>query len=100
APQYINKINPITVMSISLNEYRAELISNILVAGSQEEVKDLIGNSLENLERNKVTTENIAGFVDWNITYLEKLNPMNKEVMEWSNIQMARIYFQHIRRTS
>jgi len=55
-------------MPNSLNEFGAELISKILVAGSQEEVKILVDSSLKNLEQNKVNTEKVAGVVDTTIT--------------------------------
>ncbi len=85
-------------MSILLNEYGAELISKILVAGSQEEVKFIVNNSLKNLEQNKVNAEHIAGFIDTTITQLETFNPMKKDSKQWSNIKMARIHLQHIKR--
>ena len=85
-------------MANSLIEYGAELKKKILVAASQEEVKILIDSSLKNLEQNKVNEEKVAGFVDTLITHLETLNPMNKDACQWSNINMARIHFQQIKR--
>lgn len=85
-------------MSISLNDYQATLFNKILVAGSQEEVKILIDNSLKKLEQNKMDTGKVADFVNENITHLETLNPMNMDALQWSNSNMARIYFQHIKR--
>lgn len=87
-------------MSISLTEYGKELINKIQVAGSQEEVKGLIDRSLKNLEQSKGDAEKVARFVETSITHLANLNPMNKDANQWSNINMARIHFQHIKRES
>ncbi|MCW3091357.1 MAG: hypothetical protein JWP81_2426 [Ferruginibacter sp.] len=85
-------------MAISLNQYETQLLSEIMVAGSQEEVKSLIDTFLEKRGKNKVGIEQTSAFLDTAISYLESLNPMNKDANQWSNINMARIHFQHIKR--
>lgn len=85
-------------MSITLNEYGDELKNKILVAGSQGEVKILINRSLKKLEQDITDENKVAQFVDMSISHLQTLNPMNMDARQWSNINMARIHFQHIKR--
>ncbi len=85
-------------MPISLNDSGTILINKILVAESQQEVKLCIDNLLGKMEQNKEAAPNVAGFVDTAIHHLENLNPMDKDAMQWSNINMARIHLQHIKR--
>ncbi|MEO6548801.1 MAG: hypothetical protein ABIN94_12405 [Ferruginibacter sp.] len=86
-------------MPISLNQYETQLLSEIMTANSQDEVKTLIDNFLGKRSKNKVAEAQKGIFLDNAISYLEGLNPMNKDSNEWSNINMARIHFQHIKRT-
>lgn len=84
-------------MSLTLNEYRAKLITKILFAGSQEEVKRFIDTAIKALENNKVNGHIIARFVDKIIKELNLFNPMNKDAQQWSNITMGKILFNRIR---
>ena len=85
-------------MPISLNNSGTIFINKILLAQSQQEVKLYIDNSLEKMEQNKEAALTIARFVDNTIYQLKNLNPMDKDAMQWSNINMARIHLQHIKR--
>ncbi len=82
----------------SMNKYDAEFIPKILIASSQEAVKKLIDDSLGNMEKNPGEIAYATGFIDAMIAHLLTLNPMNKDARQWSNINMARIHFQHIKR--
>ena len=84
-------------MSLSLDEYRCKLINKILLAGSQEEVKRFCAAAIKGLEQHKVHGHFILRFLDKVISELEKFNPMNKDAQQWSNITMARIYFNRVK---
>jgi len=86
-------------MPILLNDPDTILINKIMVAESQQEVKLYIDTLLEKMEQNKEATGNVARFLDTTIHHLENLNPMDKDAMQWSNINMARIHLQHIKRS-
>ena len=85
-------------MPISLSDSGTILIKKLLIAESQQEVKLCIDNSLGKMKQNKATDANVARFLNTTILHLENLSPMDKDAMQWSNIQMARIYLQHIKR--
>jgi hypothetical protein len=82
---------------MSLTAFSANLISRILSAASQQEVKQFIETDLETLEQNKVTSHIISNFVDNIIIDLEQFSPINKNAQQWSNINMARIYCNRIK---
>jgi hypothetical protein len=84
-------------MSLSLDEFRCKLINKILFAGSQEEVKRFCDASVKILEHHKVNGDIIARFVDKMISELGQFNPMNKNAQQWSNVQMSKIQFNHIK---
>jgi F420-0:gamma-glutamyl ligase len=84
-------------MSLTLSEYRTKLIEEILLASSQEEVKQIIDSAMEGLEDNEVVCNIVSTFAD-NIVYdLEQFDPLNKTAQQWSNINMARITFNRIK---
>jgi len=84
-------------MSLSLDEYRAKLISHILYAGSQNDVSRFINTAIRALEQNKVNGHIIARFVEKVISELDDFSPMNKDAQHWSNIKMAKILFNRIK---
>ncbi len=86
-------------MQISLKDYGNRLMDKILVAVSQAEVKLHIDNLLGKMNQNNEDPDAIVGFLNGTIHQLENLTPMDKDASQWSNIKMARIHLQHIRRT-
>lgn len=84
-------------MSLSLDEYRTKLITKILFAASQEEVKRFINTAIKALEQNKVNGHIISRFIEKTVSDLELFNPMHKEAQQWSNIKMAIILFNRIK---
>ncbi len=84
-------------MSLSLDEFRCKLINKILLAGSQEDVKRFCAAAIKGLEQHKVHGHFILSFVDKAIGELEKFSPMNKDAQQWSNITMARIFFNRMK---
>ncbi|MEO7263730.1 MAG: hypothetical protein ABIW38_02405 [Ferruginibacter sp.] len=83
-------------MTLSTDNYRAELINKILFAGSQEIVKLYIETAIQTLESHKVNELCIAKFVDKIIYDLNQFSPMKKNAQQWSNIKMAGILFTRI----
>ncbi len=84
-------------MPLSLDEHRCKLINTILFAGSQEEVKRVCEAAIKELEKDKMNGHVIARFANKMTGELEQFNPMNKDAQQWSNITMARIYFNRIK---
>ncbi|MBK5272128.1 MAG: hypothetical protein JJE22_14055 [Bacteroidia bacterium] len=85
-------------MPLSLDEFRCKLINKILFAGSQNEVKRFCNAVMSALEHHKVNGHIIVRFVDKVISELELFNPMQKDAQQWSNIQMAKIQFNRIKK--
>ena len=85
-------------MTISIKTYEDTFLTKIKAARSQAEVRTLINDSLKNLDVNNWNKVQLADFIDISISNLENFDPMKKNASEWSNINMARIHFQHIKR--
>lgn len=83
-------------MSLSLDEYRVKLITKILFASSQEEVKRFLDTAMKALEQNKVNGHLVSRFIEKIISDLELFNPMKKEAQQWSNIKLAKILFNRV----
>jgi hypothetical protein len=81
-----------------LDEYKAQLITKILFAVSQVEVKQIIDEAIKKLEQNKVNASIIERFVDKIASELDLFNPMNKDAQQWGNIKIARILFFRIKK--
>lgn len=86
-------------MSLSLTEYRTKLITKIMFASSQDEVKRYIDAAVKSLEQNKVNGHFIVRFIDKMSDELEAFSPMNKDAQQWSNIKMSLICFNRIKRS-
>jgi len=84
-------------MSLSLEEYREELVSKILSAVSQDEVNCFINTALKALEQNKINGHIISRFVEKMTRDLRLFDPMKKDAQQWSNIKIARILFIRIK---
>lgn len=79
-------------MAAGPGEYRAMLVSSILLASSQEQVKSFIDTALRMMERNKVNKHLIARFIRIVIGDLESFNPTTRETQQWENIKVAIIF--------
>lgn len=84
-------------MLISTEEYRGQVISNVLYAGSQEEVCHILDLAMKDLNVRQTNKETTINFISKILDELDHFNPMNKNAQEWSNINMARIYFHRIK---
>ena len=85
-------------MPIASDEYRCKLINNLLFASSQDEVKRYVDDGVQELRNHQANGHIVIRFVDKTINQLEQFNPLNKNSQEWSNIKMARIYLNRIKR--
>lgn len=77
-------------MSLSAEKYRQELITEILMASTEEEVKKFCDTAMKNAAQNKGDGPAIAWFINKLEEDLEGFNPRTKNVQQWSNIQTAR----------
>jgi len=84
-------------MSLALLEYRNKLVNRILVAGSQDEVKNYIDTAMKSFKCNKENEHLVSLFVNKIIAELNLFSPMNKDAQQWSNITMARILFNRFK---
>ena len=84
-------------MPLSLDEYRSKLVSKVLLAGSEEDVKRFCDTAMKSLGEYKVNAHIIIRFVDKAIDDFEHFNPRTKNVKQWINIQTARIHFIEIK---
>lgn len=80
-------------MPLSLDDYHTKLLTKILFAASQDEVKEFIDAAVKSYEQN-----NISRFADKILLELNLFTPMDKDAQQWSNIRMAKILFNRILR--
>ena len=85
-------------MPLSSDEYRCKLINNLLFASSQNEVKELIDNGVQELRNHGANGHIVIRFSDKTIKQLQQFNPLNKNSQQWSNIKISRIYLNRIKR--
>ena len=84
-------------MSLTLIEYRIELIYNIRFARSEEEVGRFIAAAMKGLKEHKVNGHLIVRFVEKVSHDLSGFHPMNQDVQQWTNIETARIQFNQLK---
>ena len=75
-------------------------IKKILLAGSQEEVKQDLDVTINALSAKNEGADNIESFIAELTDELELLSPMNKDAGQWSNIHMARVHLHQMRKKS
>ena len=85
-------------MPLGSDEYRCKLINNLLFASSHDEVKELVDDGVQELRNHEANGHIVIRFVNKTIEQLEQFNPLNKNSQQWSNIKMARIYLNRIKR--
>ena len=85
-------------MSLSLTAYRTKLIAKIMSASSQDDVKRYINTAIKSLEQHNLNGHIVTRFAETMLDELESFSPMNKDAQQWSNINMARICFNQIKR--
>lgn len=84
-------------MLTSTDEYRGQVIRKVLFAESQEEVCHILDLAMKDMGLQQTNKETTIIFTDKILDELDHFNPMNKNAQEWSNINMARIYFHRVK---
>ena len=84
-------------MSTTIDDYRCKLIDKILFAGSDEDVMRYADAAMKGLEQHKVNGHIIFRFVTKMIGELENYCPMEEHAQQWSNVKVARNYFNQIK---
>lgn len=87
-------------MSSSTAKNHSAYLKKILLAGSQEEVKQNIDVNINSLLAENQGTDKIENFIAGLMDELALLSPMNKDAGQWSNINMARVYLHQMRKKS
>ena len=77
---------------------RSTLIQQILSAKSQEEVTKLIDASLNWTRSDLLGDSGLRSFVDRILSEIRQCDPLSNSAEQWSNLKMARIYFNRILR--
>lgn len=78
-------------MREALDKFKTQVIDDILLAPSQEEVQKTIIAAMETLQEGKVEEKMIHEFVDMISHQLNWFSPLNKDAQQWSNITTARV---------
>ena len=86
-------------MSNTIDDYRCKLINKILFAQSQDEVKRFVEAAMKGLQAHNVNKHIIARFIEKMLQHLGEFNAMNQDAQQWSNIKMARIQFNQVKRS-
>jgi len=84
-------------MTVSLKEKKENLVNNILLATSQDEVSKLIKAVVLNLQQLDHTDEMLNTFVEKLSVDLNSFNPHKQTAQQWSNIKMARIVINRLK---
>ncbi|MEO8770905.1 MAG: hypothetical protein ABI402_12485 [Ferruginibacter sp.] len=69
-----------------------------MLANSQGEVKRYLDGTIKNPKQHQLNGFLIARFVNKMIDKLESFSPINKNAQQWSNIKMAEISFNQVKR--
>lgn len=87
-------------MSSSAPKSHSAYITKILLASSQEEVKQDLDVTINSLLAENEGTDKIENFIAGLMDELDLLSPMNKDAGQWSNIHMARVHLHQMRKKS
>lgn len=77
---------------------RSNLIQQILSAKSQDEVMKLIDASINWTRSDLLGESGLKSFVDRILTEIRQCDPLSNSAEQWSNLKMAKIYFNRILR--
>lgn len=78
-------------MSHSFDAYSTNLVNDILWASSQEEIKELIAETISIIEQKETDQLKRITFAERLKDELSLFNPFNKDAQQWSNIKLAKI---------
>lgn len=85
-------------MPVKPDENIYRLINKILFVNSQEDVVNVIDAEVKELKNQQTGNDYVNRFIENILVNLTLFNPMNKDARQWSNIHMARIHFNRIRK--
>jgi hypothetical protein len=85
------------VNRISLLVADQQLVDRILVATSQDEVTQIVDETINTMEANHADSQLVSDVIEHVMNDLELRSPIEIEAQEWSNIKMAMILFNRIR---
>ena len=77
---------------------RSTLIQQILSAKSQDEVMKLIDASIKWTRTDLLGDSGLRSFVDRTLNEIRQSDPLSNSAEQWSNLKMAKIYFNRILR--
>lgn len=86
-------------MSLSIHDFRCKLITKIVFAASQDEVKRYIDTAMKALSDRKVNGHLVARFVEKTLKDLEGFSPADHGSPQWANIRIARIQLSKAKRS-
>jgi hypothetical protein len=81
-----------------LLEHKTKLLKEILSAGSQEDVKQLIKEGIALLEKKGIDDQITWQLANKLIKELDLFSPIKKNAQEWSNIKIAKIQLFRIKK--
>jgi hypothetical protein len=85
-------------MSLKLDDCRHRLITKVLFASSQSEVRRYCEATVKELESQLMNGSQISRFLEKTIHDLQQFNPMNKAAQQWSNIVSAKVFCKRLMR--
>lgn len=86
-------------MNTTMEDYCYKLVNKILFADSQEEVKKYINTAIKSMQTHKVNGHIIARFVDKGLLHLKEFSPMDFNAQQWTNIKMAILLLNQLKRS-
>lgn len=81
-----------------LDTYCRLITANILLAGSVDEVRALVNQSIIKLEEEKVQRVIIIRFIETIISDMDALGPDSLSSVQWNNARQGRILLQRRKR--
>lgn len=81
------------------DNYSQKLISKLLLASSQDEVKRFILTAIKSMQMHNIHAHIIARFVDRSLLHLRAFSPLDFNPEQWTNIKMAILQFNQLKTT-
>jgi hypothetical protein len=78
---------------------KGTLLKDILSANAQEDVKRLIKETIELLEKDKTDKQLICQLINKITEELTLFSPLEKSAQQWNNIRIAKIEFFRIKKS-
>lgn len=85
-------------MTLNLERWKEDLITKILFAATQAEVEEYVDVTVQKLQRRGIEGLPLSNFTDKVLEQLEVFSPMDESAQQWSNISVAKILFNRLKR--